>query len=205
MELDSVMSRILAAVYQLAGGLGGILCIYTVEGFGRRNLMLASAAGNAICMALVAGLGSQPNNQMAMHGAVVFIFLYHFSFIVGFAGIPILYSTEIVPLKLRGTINGISIATHWAFCFLIVEITPIAFEAIGWRLFIIFAVVNLLIMIVIYYMFPETSGRTLEEIDQIFVSSEGIWDPVWVAKRLPRSVEDCSKGSLKGDQMMAKM
>lgn len=201
------MSRVLAAIYQVSSGLGGILCIYTVEGFGRRNLMLASAAGNAICMALVAGLGSQPDNRMAMHGAVVFIFLYHFSFIIGFAGIPLLYATEVVPLKLRGTINGISIGIFWAFCFLIAEITPIAFEAIGWRLFIIFAVINLLMMGVVYFMFPETSGRTLEEIDHIFVSSKSIWDPVWVAKRLPRSVEDSSKDNLKEDQleMMAKM
>ncbi|KAJ5718967.1 sugar transporter [Penicillium malachiteum] len=187
LELGSIMSRVLAAVYQSVALIGGTLCIFTVEGFGRRNLMLAGAAGNTICLALVAGLGSQPLNQTAIHAAVAFIFLYHFSFIVGFAGVPILYATEIAPLKMRGTINGLSLGFFWAFCVLIAEITPIAFEAIGWRLFIIFAAVNLAIVGVVYLFFPETAGHTLEEIDEIFVSSTTIWDPVWVAKRLAQS------------------
>jgi hypothetical protein len=73
--------------------------------------MLSSAAGNAICMALVAGLGSQTENKMIIHGSVVFIFLFHFTFIVDFAGVPLLYASEIAPLKMRGTIKGISIST----------------------------------------------------------------------------------------------
>lgn len=33
---------------------------------------------------------------------------------------------------------------------------------------------------------PETAGRTLEEIDEIFTKSKSIFDPVRVAKELPR-------------------
>lgn len=185
--LDSVTSRVLAASYQLVSLVGGTVCIFTVEAFGRRGLMLAGAAGNAICMALVAGLGSQPTNKIAMHVAVVFIFLYHFTFIVGFGGVSFLYVGEIAPLKMRATINGISVGTFWALNILIAEITPIAFNAIAWRFFIIFAGLNAVMVVLVYFLIPETAGRSLEEVDQIFVSSTSIWDSVWVAKRLPRS------------------
>lgn len=84
--------------------------------------MLASAAGNAIYMALVAGLGSQPTNKIAMHIAVIFIFLYHFTFIVGFGGVSFLYFGEIALLKIRATTNGISVGTFWALNILIAEI-----------------------------------------------------------------------------------
>lgn len=187
LKLDSVTSRVLGVVYQIVSIVGGIVCVFTVDGLGRRTLMLSSAAGNAICMALVAGLGSRPENTEAIHGSVVFIFLFHFTFIVGFAGVPLLYASEIAPLRMRGTINGISISTLWAFSFLIAEITPIAFEAIGWRFFIVFATSNVIIMAAIYLFFPETAGRTLEEIDQIFISSKTIWEPVWVASQFSRS------------------
>lgn len=154
-------------------------------------------------MALVAALGSQTWNPMAMHGAVVFIFVYHLFFIVGFAGVPFLYATEIAPLHLRATINGIAIGTFWAFCVLIAEVTPIAIGAIQWHFFIIFAGLNAFIVVAVYFLFPETGGRSLEEVDQIFVESSSIWDSVWVAQRLPRSMgegemgpEDHSKGSV---------
>ncbi|GLI81307.1 hypothetical protein PoHVEF18_009683 [Penicillium ochrochloron] len=184
--LDSVTSRVLAASYQLVSLVGGTVCIFTVEAFGRRGLMLAGAAGNAICMALVAGLGSQPTNKIAMHVAVVFIFLYHFTFIIGFGGVSFLYVGEIAPVKMRATINGISVGTFWALNILIAEITPIAFNAIAWRFFIIFAGLNAVMAVLVYFLIPETAGRSLEEVDQIFVSSTSIWDSVWVAKRLPR-------------------
>ncbi|KAJ5106124.1 sugar transporter [Penicillium angulare] len=189
LDLNSVVSRVLAVGYQIVALVSGIVCISTVEKLGRRKLMMIGAAGNAVCMAVVAALGSQPDNQSAAYGAVVFIFLYHFTFIFGFAGVPFLYATEIAPLAMRGTINGIGLSTFWALFFLITESTPLAFEAIGWRYFLVFAIMNVIIIGVVYFLFPETSGRTLEEIDQIFVSSNNIWDCVQVAKQLPRSSE----------------
>lgn len=194
--LDSVKSRILAAVYQVVSPMGGALCFFTIEGFGRRKLMLASAAGNAICMALVAGLGSQPQNTMAMHGAVVFMFIYHFTFVMGLGSVPFIYMAEIAPLTLRATINGISIGVFWAFAFLLGEVSPIAFEAIGWRYFLIFAGLNLVMMVLIYLLFPETAGRSLEEVDRIFISSSSIWDSVWVAKRQTRSTPNLGNTGL---------
>lgn len=186
-------ARVLAAVYQLVSPIGGVFCFFLIEGFGRRGLMLISAGGNAICMALVAGLGSQPQNAMAMHGAVVFIFVYHFTFVLGLGSIPFLYMAEIAPLSMRATINGVSTSVFWAFCFLIAEISPIAFEAIGWRFFIVFAGLNVVIMALVYFFFPETAGRSLEEVDQIFISSKDVWETVWVAKRLSKSVPKASR------------
>ncbi|RAO70472.1 uncharacterized protein BHQ10_006484 [Talaromyces amestolkiae] len=184
--LDSVTSRILAAIYQVVSPIGGIIAIFTIERFGRRGLMLISAAGNAICLILVAGLGSQSHNKHAIDGAVFFTFFFHFTYVLGFGGIPFLYATEIAPLRLRAVISGLGVATFWAFNFLMAEVTPVAFDAMAWRYFIIFAALNALMIPIIYYFFPETSGRSLEEIDEIFALSETILDPVRVAKRLPR-------------------
>lgn len=38
-----------------------------------------------------------------------------------------------------------------------------------------------------YLFFPETAGRSLEEIDGIFVEANSILDAVQVAKRMPRT------------------
>ena len=37
-----------------------------------------------------------------------------------------------------------------------------------------------------YFFFPETNGRHLEQIDEIFRKSKGIFDPVKIEKELPK-------------------
>ena len=37
-----------------------------------------------------------------------------------------------------------------------------------------------------YFFYPETAGRSLEEIDAIFAESKSIFDTVQVAKRMPK-------------------
>jgi hypothetical protein len=49
-----------------------------------------------------------------------------------------------------------------------VQITPPAINNIGWRTYIIFAVLNALWVPIIYFFFPETKGLELEDVDQLF-------------------------------------
>jgi hypothetical protein len=197
LHLDATTSRILAVIYQLSGAFGGIVCVFTIEGFGRRFLLLSSATVNTITMILVAALSSQSTNNIAMYAAVVFMFIFHFSMVLGFGGIPFLYASEVSPLSLRTTINGIGSGINWALSVLIAEVTPIAFNAIGWKYFLIFAALNFAMIPIIYLFCPETAGLSLEDIDEVFIMSTGWLDPVRVAKQLPNRLngrqpqEDC--------------
>ncbi len=47
-------------------------------------------------------------------------------------------------------------------------ITPIMIGSIGWGTYLFFAVVNACFLPVIYFLYPETARRSLEEIDLIF-------------------------------------
>ncbi|KAJ5138765.1 uncharacterized protein N7515_003613 [Penicillium bovifimosum] len=185
LSLGNSTCTVLAAVYQLVGPLGGAFCVLKIEGLGRRVLLLGSAIGNTVCLALVAGLGTQTDNPLAMRGAVFFIFLFHFSYIIGFGAIPYLYATEIAPLHLRTTINSFSISISWAVSILLTSVTPIAFNSMGQTYFVIFAGCNATMVPIIYYLFPETAGRSLEEMDKIFALSKNSLDVVKVARHLP--------------------
>lgn len=184
--LSETTSRLLAGAYQLVGPIGGIFSVLTIEAFGRRKLMMLSATGNTTCLALVASLGSQATNVSLAHAAVFFLFLFHFSYIIGFGGIPYLYATEVAPLHLRTTINSFSISMSWAFSILIANVTPIAFDKMGQKYFFIFAAFNATIVPFVYFLFPETSGRELEEIDEIFTISKGPLDVVKQARAMPK-------------------
>lgn len=52
-------------------------------------------------------------------------------------------------------------------------ITPVAFENIDYHTYTIFAVINALIVPSVYFFFPETAYRSLEEMDTIFQKVKG--------------------------------
>ena len=60
------------------------------------------------------------------------------------------------------------------------------FDSIGVRYFIIYVAINAFIVPVVFFFFPETAGRSLEEMDLIFARSNSIWDPVRIAKNMPK-------------------
>ena len=192
-------AEVLAAASQFCIVIGSLICSFTVDRFGRRSLMLFSASGMSVCFAFMAGLVSHPENKGGLKTAVFFVYLYQVVYTCGFLGLPFLYASEIAPAKERAAICGLSTATSWLFNFLVAEITPIAFTSIGWRYFIVYCVLNATWVPIVYFFFPETkgqdhpsgrslltrSGRTLEEIDEIFIQSKSIFDTVSVAKHLP--------------------
>ncbi|KAN0115455.1 Sugar transporter domain containing protein [Hyaloscypha variabilis] len=63
----------------------------------------------------------------------------------------------------------------------------VSFNSIGVYTYVIFAAFNLLMFFVVLFLYPETSHRSLEEIDNIFVDSNPWtpWDVVGIARRLP--------------------
>jgi hypothetical protein len=78
----------------------------------------------------------------------------------------------------------------------IVFITPIAFTNIGYRTWIIFAVTNLAIIPLVYWFYPETAFRSLEEVDVIFFLADeapgnpwlnavriSLHEPLWFGKK----------------------
>lgn len=184
--LNPVQSRVLSACIGFVDIVGGVIAYFTIDRLGRRVLMTWSSAFLCISMAILAGTASASANTGALVVAVIFLYVFEGVFSIGYSGLPYLYAAEIAPLQLRASINAISTATLWTFNFLLAEITPVGFDTIANRYYIIFAVLNAAIGLVVYFCFPETKGRSLEEIDEIFLQSKSILDPPRVARRLPR-------------------
>lgn len=89
-----------------------------------------------------------------------------------------------MPLRHRTHSAAISAASDWIFNFLVVQITPVAIANIRWKTYMIFFVLNIVFAIAIWLFYPETAGRTLEEIDAIFMGNNN--DRVVVVDRRGR-------------------
>jgi hypothetical protein len=73
-------------------------------------------------------------------------------------------------------------------------VTPVAFANIGYKTYIIFAVINTFMVPSVYFFFPETAYRSLEEMDEIFHKTTNAFDVVKVAHNEPHWYD--KKGNL---------
>ncbi|KAL6232683.1 hypothetical protein BDW75DRAFT_15794 [Aspergillus navahoensis] len=177
-------SRLIAACNGTEYFLASWIAVFTVEKFGRRTLMLFGAAGMSISMAILAGTASAGSNA-ANIACIVFLFVFNTFFAIGWLGMTWLYPAEIVPLKIRAPANALATSSNWIFNFMVVMITPVAFDNIGYQTYIIFAVINAFIFPVTYFFYPETAYRSLEEMDRIFRKTKSIFSVVRTAKEEP--------------------
>lgn len=78
-------------------------------------------------------------------------------------------------------------------------VTPVAIDTIGYKYYIVFAVISACIPLSVYFLFPETMGRNLEEIDLLFQQSPSAWATVQFAKNRPVALpqEYAEKGDMK--------
>ncbi|KAL9128952.1 MAG: hypothetical protein Q9217_002468 [Psora testacea] len=118
--------------------------------------------------------------------AAMFLFIFNSFFAVGWLGMTWLYPAEIVPLRIRARANALSTSANWAFNFMVVMITPVAFSSIKYKTYIIFAVINAFIFPVVYFFYPETAYRSLEEMDAIFAKCHSYISIVKLAHDEPR-------------------
>jgi hypothetical protein len=82
---------------------------------------------------------------------------------------------------------SVSTCTNWLSNFAVVMFTPIFINQSKWGCYLFFAVINLLYIPVIYFFYPETAGRTLEEIDIIFAKAFVENRPAYqVANEMPK-------------------
>ncbi|KAJ4317657.1 hypothetical protein N0V84_007257 [Fusarium piperis] len=89
-------------------------------------------------------------------------------------GVPWLYPTEINSLPMRTKGAALATGTNWMTNFIVVEITPIGIQNLGWRFWIVWTVTNAFFLPVIYFLYPETSNRKLEDLDAYFRTNPSV-------------------------------
>ncbi len=159
---------------------------FFVEKIGRRKLFLGGSFGQCAAMVIVFGC-LIPGDAESAKGAVFGLFLYMCFFGATWLPLPWLYPAELSPIKTRAKANAISTCSNWLFNFTVVMITPVMIARISWGTYLFFAAWNAIFIPVIWFFYPETSGRSLEAIDLIFAKGyvEKI-SYVRAAKELPR-------------------
>ncbi|OBZ82993.1 Sugar transporter STL1 [Choanephora cucurbitarum] len=175
--MTTEMAMLMAGVDAIVYFLGAVTPIYTIERLGRRWLMYFGLIGQAISLLVVGGaqyLVERDNgdNKTASNVVIAFVMIYNFVFGAAWLGLAWLYPSEIFSTGLRAKGNSMSTGANWLGNFVVAMITPVLFQYAKYWTFLMFGILNVVFLIPIYLYYPETKGKSLEEIEVLFATEE---------------------------------
>uniref|UniRef100_A0A2D3V3J3 Related to hexose transporter protein n=1 Tax=Ramularia collo-cygni TaxID=112498 RepID=A0A2D3V3J3_9PEZI len=148
-----------------------------MERYGRRRLWLISATGMLVCLSTLTALSAiyaELGNKVAGKAVVGFLFLFFGFYDIGFTPLSFAYPVEILPYKLRTRGLSVTLTAVFAAGFFNQYINPIALENLAWRFYFVYMGCLCIFIVLIWTLFPETAGRTLEEIAEVFDGPEAV-------------------------------
>jgi SP family arabinose:H+ symporter-like MFS transporter len=154
-------------IFGIANFLFTIIAIWKVDQMGRRPLYITGSLGATVALLFTGWcFYSGATNSIALVIGIVF-FLACFAFSIG--PLKFVIASEIFPTEIRGRALALSIMVMWVADTLVGQLTPILLGSIGPAYtFWFFAACCLLSFIVVYKMVPETKGKSLEEVQEIW-------------------------------------
>ncbi|KAI1452038.1 putative MFS sugar transporter [Annulohypoxylon moriforme] len=152
--------------------------LFLVERIGRRGSLIGGAFLMGAYMLIIACLtATHPpvaSQSLTSTGAaaVAMVYLEAMSYNISWGPVPWLYMSEIFPSRIREAGVAVGTATQWLFNFVFSQITPHAINNIGWRTFLMFCIFNWALVVYAWLVIKETKGKSLEEMEAVFGSSE---------------------------------
>jgi sugar porter (SP) family MFS transporter len=142
-----------------------ILGLAIIDKVGRKKLLIAGSAGMCICLLLVARIFYL--QQFSGHQLLYLLIGYIMFFAFSTGAVIWVLISEVFPGSVRGKGQSLGSFTHWFFAALITFLFPAVVEKTtygGAHAFAFFAVMMLVQAITVWKYFPETKGKTLEEL-----------------------------------------
>uniref|UniRef100_A0A060TBY6 ARAD1B12518p n=1 Tax=Blastobotrys adeninivorans TaxID=409370 RepID=A0A060TBY6_BLAAD len=135
-----------------------------------------------------------PDQKAASHAVIACSYLFVASFAPTWGPGMWIYCSEIFPMRQRAIANGLTAASNWIFNWALALFVAPSFTNITWRTYIIFSVFCFCMTVHVFLMFPETKGKTLEEINQIWEAKIPAWKTASFEPRRPSLTDIKSAG-----------
>lgn len=162
---DSSLSTVLVGLVNM---LTTVLAVFIIDKVGRKKLIYFGVSSMIVCLVLIglyflfgATLGISPVFLL------VFFLLYIFSQAISISAVVFVLLSEMYPNRVRGIAMSIAGLALWVGTYLIGQFTPWCMSHLTPAgTFFLFAVMCLPYMYIMRFKIPETTGKTLEEIEQ---------------------------------------
>ncbi|KAI9150110.1 Hexose transporter-like protein [Paramyrothecium foliicola] len=178
-SIDSFITQIILNTINFLATFPGL---YMVEKFGRRKSLIAGSLWMFVCFMIFASVGYFLFDENDLDGSrtpgiimIVFAALFFCGFATTWGPMIWAIQAEIFPSRYRAKGMALSTASNWTWNFCIGFFTPFITNDIGFAYGYVFAGCNLVAALIVYFFVIEGTGRTLEEIDTMYLQRVKPW------------------------------
>ena len=162
---DSFMASTVVGLVNL---LFTLVAVALVDKAGRRILLLVGLVAQVIALGAVGWMFKADVGGIFL---LIAILAFIGAFAMALGPIPWILCSEIFPMRVRGRAMSVATFTIWTSCYIVAQTFPMLNDsaAVGPALtFWIYAACSLAALLFVFFMVPETKGRSLEEIEASF-------------------------------------
>ncbi|KAJ8606795.1 hypothetical protein MRB53_040721 [Persea americana] len=154
--------------------------LWVVQNVGRRRALITGSIWMFVCFMIYASVGhfllqQGKHTQAAGYVLIIFTALFIFGYAITWAPIVWALVGEIYPSRYRAKSMGFATASNWTWNFLLAFFTAFIVNDIDYRYGYVFAGANFAGAFVVYFFVCESQGRSLEEIDTMYVMHVPPW------------------------------
>ncbi|KIX06485.1 uncharacterized protein Z518_04461 [Rhinocladiella mackenziei CBS 650.93] len=163
--------------------------LYIVEHYGRRRSLMVGSFWMFLMFMIFASVGhfsldrdNPPNTESSGTAMIVLASFFIFGFATTWGPMIWTICGELYPSRYRAKGMALSTASNWLWNFLLAFFTPFITGDIDFLYGYVFAGCNLVGFLLIYFFVIEGQGRTLEELDTMYILGIKPWESrKWVA------------------------
>jgi hypothetical protein len=155
------------------------LFLLFIDRLGRRTLLIPSLLGMGAALCVEASLAHSYNNFAAdaapdavLRAAIAMFFVFSL-FYTSLGLISWLYPAEIFPTAIRARGSSLATATNWSLNLVFAQCSPLALTTLQYRYFYCFVAFNWAAAGIVWAFYPETAGKSLEEVGEVFTTRSG--------------------------------
>ncbi|KAF2822054.1 general substrate transporter [Ophiobolus disseminans] len=172
----SLQQTLINATQQMLSWFSALYFATLPQKVGRKPLFLVSLSAILVCLISIttgsAVFAKDSTNKAAGGAVVAFLYLFSPAYNLGLNGNLGLYITEILPFSLR--MRGQASFQLFSTCFSLIStyVVPIGLQDLAWKFYLIFIPWVMIEIFVVWLVYPETKGPSLEEIAWLFDGPE---------------------------------
>ena len=142
-----------------------ILAVFIIDKVGRKQLIYWGVSGMIICLIAI-GTYFATGGVLGNGFMLAFFLAYVFCCAISISAIVFVLLSEMYPNSIRGRAMSLAGFMLWVGTYLVGQLTPVLLEWSQAGTFFIFAVMCVPYMLIMWKVIPETTGKTLEEIEE---------------------------------------
>ena len=147
-----------------------IIAIMIIDKIGRKKLVYFGVSGMILSLLLISFYFTFSKSMgLSSLLLLVFFLLYIFCCAISISAVIFVFLSEMYPTKVRGIAMSIAGLSLWVGTYLIGQLTPWLLQNLAPSgTFLLFTVMCIPYMLIVWKLMPETTGKSLEEIEQFW-------------------------------------